>query len=309
MRSREGQRKAWFLVPLLALIITACEITVSPLPPPEFPPVLHGTATAQESFAASAVLSDTVAAGATRYYRVNVNTARDLLLVDADGNDLRVAIHTGSGSVRAISQTPEYFAGSVSGLSLSALDDVEPGFIAAGRAVVDDGGRAVDAEAIEPLSVSVNVQCFGPCAATLIGSTSAYYVSVRNLSGSARSFDLYAFNYDALDSFEPNGSPGQATTIPLGTSAGAIEWLGDEDWYQYTGINQFITFDVYDLDLGLRLVILEDPPNQNTVLDGQPGTRTTQIFTGDVFYVHSALGRAGPTDSSRYNITISPVAP
>lgn len=308
MLLREGQRKAWFLVPLLALVVTACEITVSPLPPPEFPPVLHGTVTAQSSLTAPSVFSGTLAAGETRYYRVAVNTANDLLLVDVDGSNLRVALHTGSGSVRAVSNTPTYFAGSVSDLSLSAIDEAQPAFIAPGRAVVDGAAPAVEADLLEPQSLSVNIQCFGPCVATPIGSTSSYYVSVRNLSTGNRGFDLYAFNYNALDLNEPNASAGQATPIGAAGDAGAIEWLGDQDWFRYTGITQFITFHVYDPDLGLRLVIPEEAPNPDTVLDGI-GVHTTTIFNGDVFYVHSSLGRAGPTDSSRYNITFSPVAP
>ncbi len=308
MLPREGQRKAWLLVPLLALIVTACEITITPPPPPEFPPVVHDTVTAQNTSAPTTpVLSDSVAAGATRYYRVNVNTARDLLFLEADGNDLRVTVHRPSGSVLAVSESNTYFAGSVGGLSLSAMDEAEPGFIAAGRPAVDDGGRRlqVGADTVEPLSISVNVVCFGPCTITPIGSTSTYYVAVRNLSGSSRSFDLYAANHDALDSNEPNGTQAQATAmVGLGTAVGAIEWLGDEDWFQYTGSTRYVTFDMYDQALGLRLRFPD-----GTTLDGLPGTRTTQIYDGDVFRVFSTAGRAGPTSTSGYNVTISNTAP
>ena len=266
----------------LALVLAACQITVTPGPTPTFPPSLAGTFDAQVFVPTlgdppDVQRSASLEAQEMRYYRVDVPTARDLLYAEVEGNDLRVTLYTSGGSVLAVSESSRYFGPSVASLAASGE--------------------------VDTASLSTTFFCIGPCAA--IEPTSAYYViGVRNLANSPRSFDLYAYTMIATDENEGNDTSGTAT--PFGAAddlAGAIESLDDEDWFVYTGgSTETLRFRVFNLDLDLVLEFPNDVPV--TIVDGSLSGTTTTLVPGDVFRVYSRAGLAGPSTESQYVITL-----
>ncbi len=266
----------------LALVLAACQVTVTPGPTPTFPPSLSGTFDAQVFVPTlgtppESQLTASLAAQQTRYYRVDVPTARDLLYAEVEGNDLRVTLYTSGGSVRAVSESSRYFGPSVSSLAAPA-----------------EVGTA---------SLSTTFFCLGPCAA--VEPTAPYYViGVRNLTNSPRVFDLYAYTMIATDENEGNDATGTATAFSAADAPqGAIEALDDEDWFVYTGgSTETLRFTVYNLDLDLVLEFPNDVPP--TVVAGSLSGTTTTLVAGDVFRVYSRAGLAGPSTESRYLITL-----
>ena len=129
---------------------------------------------------------------------------------------------------------------------------------------------------------------------------------VKNTSASPGSFALFARTFDSADTLEPNGSRSSAEVLPsTGNYQGAIEWLGDEDWFVYTGPNNaslYLVFTPFDEDLGLELEFVDC--DSCLVLDGSPDAYVEGLINGDVLRVRSAAGRAGPASSSGYDIEI-----
>lgn len=242
---------------------------------------IDGTYTAQDTTSPSELVSTSVAAFATRTFRVNVPTARDLLYAEAVGTGLRVRLLTTGGSTLAVSDTPDYFT---VGLSRSA---------------------AAAAPSLAPAAIDVQFSCLGPCAAVR-PSAGAYLVEVQNLTSGAKSFDFYAYTFDANDLNDrgaaSNDSVSTATVIPgTGSQSGAIEWLGDEDWFSYTGAaDRVLAFSVLDTALGLRLSF-ED----GTTVEGTLGGLTTNLYPNDRFRVYSGSNRAGPSATSGYFLQVT----
>jgi len=242
---------------------------------------IDATVTAQETTSPSALLSASVGAGASRTYRVNVTGGRDLLYAEAVGSGLRVRLLTLGGSTLAVSDTPDYFTGGPS-----------------------RGAAVAEATALTPAAIAVQYSCVGPCAAVR-PSAGAYLVEVQNLTSGAKSFDFYAYTFDANDLNDrgaaSNDSSATATVIPgVGTYSGAIEWLGDEDWFRYTGPDRVLEFSVLDTTLGLRLTF-----DGGFTIEGTLGGLTTNLFNGDRFRVYAGSNRAGPSATSGYFLQVT----
>jgi len=241
---------------------------------------IDATVSAQDTTEPSPLLSSSVAASATRTYRVNLATARDLLYAEAVGTGLRVRLLTTGGSTLAVSETPTYFTG---GLSRGAAVAWDPA----------------------PAAIAVQFSCLGPCVAVR-PSASSYLVEVQNLTSSTRSFDLYAYTIDANDTNDrgsaSNDTAATATVISgTGTFSGAIEWLGDEDWFRYTGtLDRVLRFSVLDTALGLRLSF-----DDGTTVEGTVGGLTTNLYPTDRFRVYSGSNRAGPSATSGYYLQVT----
>ena len=266
------------------LLVTACQITVVPMP---FDPVVVATINAQDSTEPTPRRPDvTIAAGETLWYEVRVPSPRDLLYGEADGNGLRVRWVDRFGYTLAASRTPRWFAGSVGALSA--------------------GEEAVLAAAdLRTRSVDVFFKCFGPCAA-IAPTDSRYYLEIRNQSPSPQSFDLYAYTFDATDAND-RGAKGNQTAATAtrfgpadGPQGGAIELVGDVDWFQYTGSSErILRFSVRDEALGLVLRF-ED----GFTVEGTTAGLTTTVRPDERFRVFSTIGRAGPSDTSGYSVSL-----
>jgi hypothetical protein len=273
-------RLPWRLaaVSTFALLLTACQVTVAP---PTFDPPIAATVTAPDTTNPPALRSGvTIQPGTTLYFRVNVPDARDLLYGEVVGaSGLRVAWLTSTGTTLAVSESPAYFAGSVNDLAIAA-----------------------DAEAsafVEPLII-VNFSCNGPCAA-IAPTAPTYYLAVHNTTSSPRTFDLFAYTFSANDlndrGVADNQTAANATMITSDDESGAIELVGDRDWYRYPGpAGRRLTFSANDPALGLRLRFQDN----TTLASGQ----STILQAGDVFEVYSAVGLAGPSSTSGYTIQI-----
>lgn len=267
-------------VALAIFALAACEFSIGPVP---FEPVIAGTFTAQVTTGPTALRGNVqIAQGETLYYRINLaDGARDLLYGEVVGSGLRVGWLSATGATLAVSQSRDFFAGSVGAVT----------------------GAAVDAaDAVAPRAIDVAYRCNGPCAAIAPAAAGNYLLAVRNISDGPRSFNLYAYTMWAND-LEDRGSASNDTVAmatPFGAGdvlIGAIELLSDRDWYEYVGAsNRTITFTVAEgsESVGLRLRILNGPE----LTSGQ----TETLFPGDRFEVYSALGRAGPAGSAQYFI-------
>lgn len=276
------------LAPLaaLAFVLAACQVTFVP-----FDPDVAATINAQDSSEPTARHSGVaLASGQSVYYEVRVPTARDLLYGEADGNGLRVRWLSAGGSTLAVSQSPRWFVSSTAQLSTSDLGDAEV-------ATAEIGPRAID----------VAFDCFGPCAA-IAPTGSRYYLEVRNQSPVTQVFDLYVYTFDANDLNDRGSNSNQtaANATPFGASdnpSGAIELVGDVDWFRYTGgTARTLRFSVQDELLDLVLEFEVDGAIVEGTLDGL----TTNLYPNDRFRIYSASGRAGPSGTSRYNLSVLP---
>jgi len=275
---RRSLRLAGLVAALLA--VAGCQITIVPAPLP----TVSGVLTAQTTLNPTAQITGVLAPDEVRYYRVDVPNPSDLLYVEAVGSGLQVSLRTSGNSLLGVSTSPRYFAASVGLLALAA----------------DEGDQALEAASLVTAFV-----CQGPCVALRSPGIASYLMRVENLSGSSRNFSLFAYTIPVNDTFEPNGSRASATVLPsTGNYRGAIEWLGDEDWFVYTGpssANLFLVFTPFDVDLGLRLEVVDCA---GCPVLGTPGQNVVGLLQGDVLRVRSAAGRAGPAGSSGYDIEI-----
>lgn len=269
----------------LVLVLAACEITVSPTPTPTWPPAFAGTLVAQATFSPTDQARGTLAPGTTRYYELNVNTVRDLVYAEVQGQSgLRVSIFTLGGTRLAVSESATYFGPTIASLSTSA-------------------------DAVGPSSISTQFVCLGPCVA--VPTASSFVVAVSNPTDLSRTFEVYAYTFDATDQNEPNDTVGGATPLDgAGSYLGAIERLGDADYFVYNataGGSFFVVFDPFDPALGLELEILDC--TECVVLDGSDGFQVEGLLDGDVLRVRSAAGRAGPSATSGYSLQVTASPP
>jgi len=274
------------VVALAIFALAACEISIGPVP---YDPVLSGTYPAQVTTSPTPLRNNVpIAPGDTLVFRIDMpDGVRDLLYGEVVGSGLRVGWLSTSGATLAVSESRAYFAGSVGALAT---------------------GAAVDPlDAVAPRSVGVRYVCLGPCAAIRPTASGHRYLAVRNISSVPRSFDLYAYSMFANDSEDrgANSNDTAATATPFGAGVdleGAIELLGDRDWFRYTGsTDRILTFTVAEGSEGVGLQLrFED----GAVLSGLPGGPTAVLRPGDRFEVYSALGRAGPAGSALYFIQI-----
>ncbi len=219
------------------------------------------------------VVSERLEGGSELYYRIDAPSARALVYAEAVGDDLRVTLYDLRGRVLGVSVDPDLFG-------RSATSDAEPG--------------------VDPSSIAVAYVCQGPCVAAL-GSQDSFVVRVENRAAGARTFDLYAYTMDPTDANEPNDSSATATPVPApGAYAGAIERIGDLDYFRYTGAEtRALEFFATSPALGLVLEIDGGP----TIRDGE----SAFLLPGEVFRVRSASSRAGPSGTSRYDVVLGAV--
>lgn len=263
---------------LLALTLTACSVTVVFDPPTE--PVSATSPSANPT----AVASGTLSAGSTAWYDVSVSSQRaaegDVVYLEVDagrdattdaGDVLRVRVYTSSGSVTATSDSPDGFAsGSVAPTAAAGL---------------------------EPQAISVTYGCFGSCV-ILPAQAGNYIVRVTNLSSSSVSYDFYAYMNDEQDTGENvnDGSPGVGLSS---FDSGAIETIGDEDYYEILAGGQLFFDSASALDL--RADVIE---GSTVVATLQPGDPSFRVVTGDEVVVYALSGQAGAPAASNYSLEI-----
>jgi len=250
-------------------------------------PIVAGTIDAQDSTEPTPRRpSVMIGEGQTLIYEVRVPTAHDLLYGEADGNGLRVRWLNRSGFPLAASLNPRWFVASTGDLAVSGGDEE--------LQALTEIGPLFDVEFV----------CRGPCAA-IAPDDNRYYLEIRNQSPSQQVFDLFVYTFDANDLNDRGDLSNQvasaATRFGVGDSpSGAIELVGDVDWYMYTGLSErVLRFSVNDEALGLVLMF-ED----GSTVEGTTEGLTTTVRRDERFRVYSVLSRAGPSGTSGYSISL-----
>jgi hypothetical protein len=207
------------------------------------------------------------------------STLRDLLVAEVVGSNLRVTLSTTFGATLAVSEQREFFARSVASLG--------------------DPGPGVGAASILPATF-----CRGPCVAVEPEIGVRYVLEVWNRSNTLQSVPIYLFGENASDANDrgaaTNDNLTTATPIALGNYAGAIEAIGDVDWFHFVGTEEAtIAFAANDERIGLRLQF-DSSPTLYT-----PGSTTIIVRPGDRFRIFSNANRAGPSGTSGYFLSVT----
>lgn len=311
-------RRFVWMVPFAALL-TACQIAVDPGPTP--PPTVDTTVTAQTTnFPASPVGSISLPAGQDRVIRVQtgpVSTdARRLLVLEIEATaGTRLDVYDSAGRLVGSSRRPSYFAATSSAAALAAATAAD----ASGGAQRQRSAPRDRTELVDRSSVSVAWTCVGPCVAIRPPSTSGgttYYMVVR--AGSSQTADIFAYQTLQADQNEANNTQASATVIPGGTvlqdAQGAIEWLGDEDWYRIAptgwGGAQFVDVDITALQAPDQLEIYAYFPLDDFIL--RAGEPPAVVAVGEYFVIRARTAgtnttAGGPAGTSSYNIFIEPI--
>ncbi|MFA5550571.1 MAG: hypothetical protein WDA03_03040 [Trueperaceae bacterium] len=226
----------------------------------------------------TAAYSGDLILGQTDFFALDgADVTGDLIVVELNAN-LRLELTTLTGAtVLGVSNGPEFF-----------------------------GATEVTTSGVEPAAIGVTpVACRGSCI-VLPAADDTYYFQVSGATLPTQ-YDVFVYGSDYLDLGEPgNDSQAGAATYFLGEEdEGAIETMGDVDWWLVAGLDplgepmEFVATG--ELDLELYVVTLageSEPYPSGTVVALQPG---------DLLRVESAEDRAARGTASLYYF--SPVTP
>jgi len=189
----------------VAIVLSACTVTISIVDSVD-ETVSASTFTGGDLLAAGSADDVTLGAGESIDYRVNVpSTSSDALYLYLDA-ELDLYVYRDSGTLFATSASENFFAGGTAGLDVSAAGS-----------------------ALSPADVSANLACPGSCVILRSGASDPVYVRVRNTSSFDQSVSFYAVLRDFEDTSEATAG---LDDLPLGTTTGALETLGDVDGYE-----------------------------------------------------------------------------
>ena len=162
------------------------------------------------------------------------------------------------------------------------------------------GTAGLAAAALEPQALGPQVQCRGSCVILDQGTSSEYFALITNTTGSSISVDLYAFGDSMADLNEPDNDV--ASTAPIldlvNGDEGAIEVLGDVDYWRVTGPQEF-NFDAPSTAIDIVLDVYHGNELIETVVDGG----RFDVFNGDLLQVRALYNRAGASSASLYYIS------
>jgi hypothetical protein len=252
-----------------AAVLTGCTLTV-PLPTDEVTAGIDPDAVVRTQF---------LEPGERLVLRVFNSTLRDLLVADVVGVNVRVTLMNEWYGTLAVSEQREFFARSVAGLA------------------------GADAAAATPASVIPSAFCRGPCVAIVPEAGTRYLLEITNRAATRQPVSLYLYGIAAVDPRDRGGATNDtlanAFPVSVGDVGGAIEVIGDADWFRFVGTDDAtLTFYPFDEVVGLRLQF----DGQMQLISGP--SVTAIIRPGDRFRVFSAFNRAGPSGTSGYAITI-----
>lgn len=262
------------LVLLLSIALAACTITVTPTQP--FPGAED--VSANNDFNAAIVSGRTLAGGDSMVFDVDLSATAGKNMVIAELNrNLLLTVYTSGGSAFASSNSPAGFAVGTTGLALASA---------------------------EPSTAAIGVvrSCGGSCVITdtLSGSM---FVKVTNKGSTAQTFDLYVYGAPYADDGEPFNDT-QSGALPVSgahAESGAIETLGDVDYFKVTGAGTLRFNAATGTVLDLRATVEGVDSSLRDLVPGE----TYPVLVGDVIRVHVLNGSAaGIAGVSRYNLTI-----
>ena len=268
-----------------ALLLAACNVTVTPGPTPTTPDVSFSAPTGT-TINPSPQRTLTVPAGAARLVQVTYPSNPDADLMYFEVNDaagIRVELLTVSGnSVALFSRSPSLFADRAASLSAASWAD----------------------EAPEAAAIGIGYECLGPCVATPYRSGTRL-VRLVNEGSSSRNVGLLAYGFQFDDLGEPNDTPATAsqftvTDVGQGPS-GAIEHVNDRDFHEIRCAPSFP-------QPSLRLTLSTPFAGDMVLIAGGvtygPGQPSAFIPCTSVVEVRTRDGTAGPSGASRYSIVV-----
>lgn len=220
----------------------------------------------------------TLAAGETILYRVDVSsTARDALYLYLDA-ELELYVYRDLGTFPyATSSSGNFFAGGTGGLDVGAAGNT-----------------------LSPADVSANLACPGSCVILPSGTSDPVYVRVRNTSTVRQSFSFYAVLRDFEDTSEATSG---LDLLPVGTTTGALETLGDVDGYDVSEGGTLL-FDATDESGIVFEAEIRDPlepgSSPRTLSSGQ----SAEVLIGEEVRVYAANDRAAVAGKSLYFLTL-----
>lgn len=275
--------RTWILGAIAAaLVLTGCTITVS-LPFPPTDDVTSVTAGVSES--ASSVGSFSFSSGQTRWFEVNLTdsaqNAEALFFELGTEASVELTLYSAGGSALAsTTQANAFFAGTS---GLSSVAGATPPMV--------------------PTSVTAADVCEGACVIR-DASSSTFYARIRNTGGN-RNITLYAYARNYYDG-EETANDAEANAVPLGYGfdTGAIESLGDVDYWEMLNNGDLYFSEVSGApEIERRVFVIGDPNSPYTEADS-PIT----VFAGEIVAVYEAGDdAAGPAGFSGYSLEL--VAP
>lgn len=173
------------------------------------------------------------------------------------------------------------------------------------------GGTGLAPAGVEPSggplqqqAILDNWACGGACVVLdrQVDTHSHFYALITNTSGATSSVDLYAFVTTPSDSTEgQNGGMSTVATINTagGVDQGAIETLGDVDWWRVIG-NGWIQFDANDPAIDIRIDLYAANGTTRLVTGIAPGN-PFEVFNNEFLVVSSISNRAGAPATSTYH--------
>ncbi|MEX2536726.1 MAG: hypothetical protein WD273_14110 [Trueperaceae bacterium] len=171
--------------------------------------------------------------------------------------DLDLYVYNENGSLFATSSGPEFFGSGDVGLQ--SLVPSSTGF--------------------EPLAVRASLICRGSCVIRDANS-SLFYVRIGNPTSSQRAYSLFAYTdqYEDVGEFE-NDTPSGAVTLQVGEETGAIESIGDVDYYSpaVTGQLRFAT----SATVNIQAVVIDSNSRRIDVPLDEP----FEVFPSDLIEV------------------------
>lgn len=228
----------------------------------------------------TAAFTGTLAIGETHYFEIAPGSVTGDLVVVELNEDLRLEQTTVTGAtVAAASTGPEHFQrGTISATSGAA--ELEPNAI----------GVTPDA-------------CEGSCI-VLRNSNEEWYFQV---SGAVipTTYSVFVYGDDYADTEEPtNNTPAGAAAYVGSVIGGAIETVGDIDWWAVAVLDlegEEVEF-LANGDLGLALYRVRGDATTGPYVSGE----TLNVQTGDMLRVESASGRAARGTNSLYYLSPVP---
>lgn len=249
------------------LFLTACQVTITPIITPD--ETVSATLDPQQ-----AVSTFNLPVGASRVVEVLLPTEvqqRQAIYLELDKN-LDLVVYRSNANVYASSSSAQFFA-------------------------TGELGVQTDLEVAE---IGVTVTCRGSCVIR-DANESSFLVKVTNESSSGLQVKLFAYAEDYQDQGE-FANDTLAGAVPLGASqSGAIESLGDIDFYAVT-INGSLSLNSVS-SVGIRGEIYDAFGNFiDDLVPGGPGVRTV---AGDYVQIFAQNNeRAAASASSLYNLSI-----
>jgi hypothetical protein len=264
-----------FVVPasLIAslILLAGCTIVVEP-----FDPVTRPVSASADPL--SPVQTVTLGSSEEVWYEVSVSSnlvsSSDVIYFEAEPQGfadtsgvLSLRLYASSGTVLASSVSPAGFGAGTTTLTSASASEFSPAIVNA-------------------------VNCRGPCI-ILPSASGTFLIRVRNISGSTITVNFFAFGDQFADGNEPfnDSEQGAVGLVVNDEDTGAIETLGDVDWYVVNERGTFLFTSLSSAEL--RAEVWDGSVLVDTLSPGE----SVEVRVGDEIAVFSAGNFAGPPGS------------